>query len=171
MLTCIMGDMSVDEPRLILHANRMPMYTVPEAMGAVLKAMKTYADWLAKPPVKPIVLKNIDRNAAERLLNAAELPAELGEAQTRPLLQAYGIPLVKGGEAHTPQEAAKLAASIGFPAAMKIISPQLLHKSDAGGIVLNLKSESEVIEAYEKLFKDIAAKDRKSTRLNSSHRT
>lgn len=158
VLTCIMGDMSVDEPRLILHDNRMPMYTVPEAMGAVLKAMKTYADWLAKPPVKPIVLKNIDRSAAEKLLNAAELPAELGEAQTRPLLQAYGIPLVKGGEGHTPQEAAKLAASIGFPAAMKIISPQLLHKSDAGGIVLNLKSESEVTEAYEKLFKDIAAK-------------
>ncbi|NMC35145.1 MAG: acetate--CoA ligase family protein [Veillonellaceae bacterium] len=158
VLTCIMGDMSVDEPRLILHANRMPMYTVPEAMGAVLKGMKTYADWMAKPPVTPIVLKNIDRNAAEKLLNVSELPAELGEAQTRPLLQAYGIPLVKGGEAHTPQEAAKLAASIGFPAAMKIISPQLLHKSDAGGIVLNLKSESEVTEAYEKLFKDIAAK-------------
>jgi len=158
VLTCIMGDMSVDEPRLILHGNRMPMYTLPEAMGGVLKAMKTYADWLAKPPVKHQPLKNLDRAAAEKLLGLPGLPDELGEAQTRPLLQAYGIPLVKGGEAHTAQEAAKLAASVGFPVAMKIISPQLLHKSDAGGIVLNLKNESEVKAAYDKLFADIAAK-------------
>ena len=52
VLTCIMGDMSVAEPRLILHSNRMPMYTLPEAMGGVLKAMKTYADWLNKPMIK-----------------------------------------------------------------------------------------------------------------------
>ena len=65
---------------------------------------------------------------------------------------------MKGGEAHTPQEAARLASSIGFPVAMKIISPQLLHKSDAGGIVLNLKSEAEVAAAYEQLFSSIHAK-------------
>ena len=158
VLTCIMGDMSVDEPRLILHSNRMPMYTLPEAMGGVLKAMKTYADWLNKPMIKRSPLSGIDKAAAEKILHAPQTGKVLGEAQTRPLLEAYGIPLVKGGEAHTPQEAARLALSIGFPVAMKIISPQLLHKSDAGGIVLNLKSEAEVAAAYEQLFSSIHAK-------------
>jgi len=158
VLTCIMGDMSVDEPRLILHFNRMPMYTLPEAMGGVLKAMKTYADWLNKPMVKRAPLTGIDKGAAEKILHAPQTGKVLGEAQTRPLLEAYGIPLVKGGEAHTPQEAARIALSIGFPVAMKIISPQLLHKSDAGGIVLNLKSEAEVAAAYEQLFSSIHAK-------------
>lgn len=158
VLTCIMGDMSVAEPRLILHSNRMPMYTLPEAMGRVLKAMKTYADWTAKPVIENEPLSGIDRGAAEKILLAPDCPKVLGEAETRPLLEAYGIPLVRGGAAHSAPAAASLAAAIGFPVAMKIISPQLLHKSDAGGIVLNLKSEAEVAAAYEQLFSSIHAK-------------
>lgn len=158
VLTCILGDMSVAEPRLILHANRMPMYTLPEAMGGVLKAMKTYADWLNKPMIKRSPLSGINKEAAERILRMPQTGKILGEAETRPLLEAYGYPLVKGGEARSPQEAAKLAKGIGFPVAMKIISPQLLHKSEAGGIVLNLKSAEEVTAAYEQLFSSIRAK-------------
>jgi len=158
VLTCIMGDMSVAEPRLILHSNRMPMYTLPESMGGVLKAMKTYADWLNKPMIKRSPLSGYSKEAAERILRMQQSGKVLGEAQTRPLLEAYGIPLVKGGEARSPQEAAELAKRIGFPVAMKIISPQLLHKSEAGGIVLNLKTADEVLTAYEQLFSSIHAK-------------
>jgi acetyltransferase len=158
VLTCILGDMSVAEPRLILHANRMPMYTLPEAMGGVLKAMKTYADWLNKPMIKRSPLSGINKEAAERILGMPQTGKILGEAETRPLLEAYGIPLVKGGEARSPQEAAEVAKRIGFPVAMKIISPQLLHKSEAGGIVLNLKDADEVSAAYEQLFSSIRAK-------------
>jgi acetyltransferase len=158
VLTCILGDMSVAEPRLILHANRMPMYTLPEAMGGVLKAMKTYADWLSKPMIKRSPLSGINKEAAERILSMPQTGKILGEAETRPLLEAYGIPLVKGGEAHSPLEAAEVAKRIGFPVAMKIISPQLLHKSEAGGIVLNLRSADEVTAAYEQLFSSIRVK-------------
>ncbi len=155
VLTCIMGDMSVAEPRVILHSNRMPMYTLPEAMGQVLKAMKTYADWLAKPAVKAAAPKGIDAEAARKLLLAPQAGKVLGEAQTRPILQAYGIPLVKGGEAHSAAEAAALAERIGLPVALKIISPQLLHKSDSGGIRLGLKTAAEVSAAYEQMFSEI----------------
>ena len=158
VLTCIMGDMSVAEPRVILHSNRMPMYTLPEAMGQVLKAMKTYADWLAKPAVKAAALKGIDAEAARKLLLAPQAGKVLGEAQTRPILQAYGIPLVKGGEAHSAAEAAALAEQIGLPVALKIISPQLLHKSDSGGIRLGLKTAAEVSAAYEQMFSEIRAR-------------
>ena len=158
VLTCIMGDMSVAEPRLILHSNRMPMYTLPESMGSVLKAMKTYADWLKKPVVSAKPLTGIDRAAVEKLLDDPKTGSVLGEAETRPLLEAYGIPLVKGGEARSPQEAAEVASRVGFPVVMKIISPQLLHKSEAGGIVLNLKSADEVSAAYEQLFSSIREK-------------
>ncbi len=158
VLTCIMGDMSVAEPRLILHSNRMPMYTLPEAMGGVLKAMKTYGDWLNKPMIKRSPLSGYSPEAAERILRMPQSGKVLGEAQTRPLLEAYGIPLVKGGEARSAMEAAEVAKSVVFPVAMKIISPQLLHKSEAGGIVLNLKSGEEVSAAYEQLFSSIRAK-------------
>jgi acetyltransferase len=134
------------------------MYTLPEAMGQVLKAMKTYADWLAKPAVKAAALKGIDAEAARKLLLAPQAGKVLGEAQTRPILQAYGIPLVKGGEAHSAAEAAALAEQIGLPVALKIISPQLLHKSDSGGIRLGLKTAAEVSAAYEQMFSEIRAR-------------
>jgi len=82
----------------------------------------------------------------------------LGEAATRPLLEAYGIPVVHGGEAKTAKEAAAVAKAAGFPVVMKIVSPDILHKSDVGGIRLNLKSEGEVEAEFEKLMADIKAR-------------
>jgi len=64
---------------------------------------------------------------------------------------------VEGGFAGTARRAAEIADHIGFPVAMKIVSPQLLHKSDVGGIILNLEDSDAVQEAYERMMKEIGA--------------
>ncbi|KAF0109761.1 MAG: hypothetical protein FD147_2086 [Chloroflexi bacterium] len=158
VLTCIMGDMSVGEARLVLQGNRVPMYTFPESMGSVLSAMLRYDAWSKKPAFKPVALAAVDKSGAEKMLRGARQIKVLGEAETRPLLEAYGIPVIKGGMARNPVAAASLAEQIGFPVAMKIVSAQILHKSDVGGIRLNLANENEVMEAYERLFIDIQKK-------------
>jgi acetyltransferase len=158
VLSCIMGDVSVGAARQTLHANRVPMYAHPEAMGSVLKAMLAYAAWKQKPAEQTDTLKGIDTKVAERLLRTPGSADVLGEAETRPLLAAYGIPVVGGGMAKNPVEAAKIAEELGFPVVMKIVSPQILHKSDLGGIRLNLQDTSSVINAYEHMFSDIHAK-------------
>lgn len=158
VLTCIMGDMSVGEARLVLQGNRVPMYTFPESMGSVLSAMLRYDAWRKKPAFKPVALAAVDKSGAEKMLRGARQIKVLGEAETRPLLEAYGIPVIKGGMARNPVAAASLAEQIGFPVAMKIVSAQILHKSDVGGIRLNLANENEVMEAYERLFIDIQKK-------------
>lgn len=157
VLACLLGDISVGEARLVLHKNRIPMYTQPESLGVVLKAMLDYKAWLSCPAADPPKFSDIDRAAAARLLAEAAGKESLGEAETRPLLAAYGIPLVAGGFAATADEAAALAERIGYPVVMKIVSPQLLHKSDAGGIKLNLADGAEVVRAYEAMLAGVSA--------------
>lgn len=158
VLSCIMGDISVEGARQTLHSNRVPMYAYPESMGSVLKAMLAYAEWKCKPAPQIETLAGIDINAAQGCLRAPGTPSVLGEAETRPVLAAYGIPVVKGGMAASPEEAARLAADLGFPVVMKIVSPQILHKSDLGGIRLNLQDAQAVKTAYERMFSEIHTK-------------
>jgi acyl-CoA synthetase (NDP forming) len=77
-----------------------------------------------------------------KALQQAHPERQLSEAHTRPLFSAYGIPVVAGGCAHAMKR--RFARQLGFPVVLKIISPDLLHKSDVGGIVLNLADEAAV---------------------------
>jgi acetyltransferase len=78
----------------------------------------------------------------------------LGEAETRPVLEAYGLSLIAGGLAVETKQAVEMASDIGFPVAAKVVSPQILHKSDIGGIALNLDSA----DAVEKALSDMREK-------------
>ena len=157
VLACIIGDISVDEARLVLHGARIPMYTTAEAPAGVLKRMIEYRTWLEQPLDEKVTPGCIDRAAADGILIAAHGKQSLGEAYTRPLLASYGIPQVEGGFAGTARRAAEIADRIGYPVVMKIVSPQLLHKSDVGGIILNLEDSDAVLEAYERMMKEIGA--------------
>jgi acetate---CoA ligase (ADP-forming) len=156
VLACIMGDDTVDSARLILQGNGIPMYVYPETMGRVLNAMLQYKTWRANLKTDKIELGGVDKTKAAALLHTGH--QVLGEAATRPLLEAYGIPVIRGAEAKTAAEAAAVAAKVGFPVVMKIVSPDILHKSDVGGIRLNLKSEADVQAEFDKLMADIKVK-------------
>lgn len=152
VLACIQGDVSVKEARLVLHENRIPMYTQPESFGAVLKAMLDYREWTERPLPVTTVPAGIDRLAVENRLCSSGGRESLGEVDTRPILEAYGIPLVKGGFAANAEEAAALAEEIGSPVVMKIVSPELLHKSDVGGICLNLSGRDAIAGAFTEMM-------------------
>lgn len=156
VLACIMGDNSVDEARLILQGNRIPMFSYPETMGTVLQAMLTYRKW--KQEYSPVMMPesvNMKKKSAD--LMCANPAKVWGEAETRPLLEAYGIPLAAGRSARSAADAARAADETGYPVVMKIISPQLLHKSDAGGIRLNLHTAQEVESAFDEMMAAIHA--------------
>jgi acetyltransferase len=158
VLTCFMGEWSIEKARQHLHSHGIPMYVFPEIPGRVLGAMLQYARWLNQPPFETVPLHGIDRNAAAQILAQAADQTALGEAQTRPLFEAYSIPLVAGETAHSPQQAAEAARRLGFPVALKIISADILHKSDVGGIRLNLNDPQSVEIAYQDMLSGIAAR-------------
>ncbi|WP_245611539.1 acetate--CoA ligase family protein, partial [Methanolacinia paynteri] len=70
------------------------------------------------------------------------------------LLDGFGIPHPEYGLAHSGDEAAGIAEGLGFPVVMKVISPDIIHKSDAGGVVLDIGSAGEAREAYSRIIKN-----------------
>ncbi len=77
---------------------------------------------------------------------------ELGEAEARPILAAVGVPQPRAELARTAAEAGQMAAAIGFPVALKIVSADIFHKSEVGGIVLQLADETAVRNAFDAMM-------------------
>jgi acetyl-CoA synthetase (ADP-forming) len=77
------------------------------------------------------------------------------ETEAKAVCRDYGIPVTKSELATNEQEAARLAEKIGFPVVLKILSPDIIHKSDVGGVMINLKDEKEVRNAYQQIMKNV----------------
>jgi acetyl coenzyme A synthetase (ADP forming)-like protein len=91
-----------------------------------------------------------DKDAVRKILDQAKAAGReaLTAPEARGVCEAYGITIPKEGVATSADEAAKLAAGIGFPVVMKIVSPQILHKTEAGGVIVGVKSSEQAKEAY-----------------------
>jgi acetyl coenzyme A synthetase (ADP forming)-like protein len=92
----------------------------------------------------------VDKSAVRKVLDAAREAGRsaLTAPEARTLCEAYGIPVPKEAVAATAADAARIAAGIGFPVVMKIVSPQILHKTEAGGVVVGVKSAAEAQAAF-----------------------
>ncbi|HEY6619863.1 MAG TPA: acetate--CoA ligase family protein, partial [Steroidobacteraceae bacterium] len=105
-----------------------------------------------------------DKNAVRKILDQAK--ASRREALTAPeargVCEAYGITIPKEGVATSADEAAKLASGIGFPVVMKIVSPQILHKTEAGGVIVGVKSAEAAKEAYSTIIGNAKKYDAKA---------
>jgi acetyl coenzyme A synthetase (ADP forming)-like protein len=91
-----------------------------------------------------------DKNAVRKILDQARAAkrAALTAPEARGVCEAYGITIPMEGVAKSAEEAVKLASDIGFPVVMKIVSPQILHKTDAGGVIVGVKSAEAAKDAY-----------------------
>lgn len=83
---------------------------------------------------------------------------KLLEHEAFEVIRAYGIPAPETALAKTPEEAVALAEKIGYPLVLKIVSPDISHKSDVGGVILNVKSKEEVVEAFNKIHENVSRK-------------
>jgi len=79
----------------------------------------------------------------------------LTEAEAKEFLSNYGIPMAKSGIAHSEQEAGEISSKIGFPVVMKILSPDIIHKTDVGGVILNVCDETEAKKAYLQIMQNV----------------
>jgi len=156
VLACMVGEKSLDEARMVLHQNKVPMTIFPEVPGQVLGAMARYKSWKDKLKSEAFSFSDINRSEVTRALSWIN-KAALGEADTRPILDAYGMALVPGGFAEDFEQAAAIAGEIGYPVALKVVSEQILHKSDMGGIALNIDSDSALKNAIEAMKEKITA--------------
>jgi acetyltransferase len=158
ILTSFMGHKEVEEANRIFTENSIPTYPTPEQAVATYMYMYQYERNLellyetpeelpvdSAPPKRPLTV--IMRKAAK------ENRETLTEMEAKQLLEYYDIPIVKTSVAKTADEAAFSASQIGYPVVLKILSPQIVHKTDAGGVVLNINSEAELREAFDNIIR------------------
>ena len=156
LLTCLMGERSTLESEQWLNMAGVPVFAYPDEAGRVLKGMQQYKQVLSKPPFKPIEAKNIDHNKMAAALALANGARAVGEYETRIMLEAYGIRNVPGDLAMDVDEALMIADKSGYPVVMKIVSEDILHKSDSGGIALNILNPEQLRVEYDAMLARIA---------------
>jgi acetate---CoA ligase (ADP-forming) len=153
VLAVFMGGEDVKPARDLMIQRRLPDYRSPEKAVYVLKSMCDYAEWLQRP-ARVLTPLAADRDTVGEIIAQYRKrgQTQIGEADAKRIFAAYGIATPRGGMADSAKAAAALAKTIGYPLAMKIVSPDVIHKSDAGGVALNLKTAAEVRTAYEKMI-------------------
>lgn len=153
VLGCFMGEKSTGPGVQILNEYAVPNYPVPERAVAALRAMMRYRTWLERPPQK---IEPFDLDRARIAKTLAQVRDEgrttIGDAEAREILKASGIRIPKSALATTPEEAVAYSDQIGYPVAIKIASPDILHKTDIGGVKLGLRNAADVRDAFDLLL-------------------
>lgn len=152
VLTCFMGEANTLAGERILTAYKVPNYRVPERAVAALKAMADQREWqqVAMPEFE---IFGADQDRVHRIFEKvrAEGRLQIGDAEARTILEAYGIPIPGSRLCKTTEEAVSFAEEVGYPVVMKIASPDILHKTDIGGVRLNVGSASDVRDSFDLL--------------------
>ncbi|MBF0477283.1 MAG: acetate--CoA ligase family protein [Deltaproteobacteria bacterium] len=149
VVTCLMGRKRVEAGRKLLLDAGVPSYNYPESAINSLNAMYRHRQWLDRPERVYPTLPG-DKSAVQRVFDEVTVTGrnDLIEAEARGVLQAYGFRVPEVVLAKTSDEAVAAAERIGYPVVMKIVSPQVLHKSDLGGVALGLADKSQVADAF-----------------------
>ncbi len=149
ILTSFMGKKSIESGSKILMKYHVPNYSYPEQAVSALHAMYQYQVWTKRPEkIYPSfgVVKDKAGDIFKRV--KGENREQLRDSEVYDILHAYGFSQPKSLMARTSEEAVAAAKGIGYPVVMKIISPQILHKSDIGGVKVNINSKKEVENAF-----------------------
>jgi acetyltransferase len=149
ILCSFIGGKQVEKGVKYLNKHGIPNYLCPEDAVAALEKMWQRQHWLSKPlPVYPQI--QADRSHTRYLLEVIKREGRfhLTEGEAKDALRAYGFNLPKTEVARTKEEVAEVAKNIGFPVVLKVVSPDISHKTDVGGVILNLNGPQAVKEAF-----------------------
>jgi acetyl coenzyme A synthetase (ADP forming)-like protein len=150
VLGCFMGEVRIKSGIDILAAHGIPNYPFPERAANAFKAMSDYRSIKTRPiPEYPHF--TVDTSVVSNAFNQARSEGRLtiGDAESRAILQAYGLRIPRSEIAETPDQASIIAGKIGYPVVLKIASPDILHKTDIGGVKVGLQNSDDVRDAFE----------------------
>ncbi|UCD93798.1 MAG: acetate--CoA ligase family protein [Candidatus Zixiibacteriota bacterium] len=165
VLACFMGTEEGSDAVNFLKQNRIPVYQFPEAIAKTLYLIDSYRQWLERPLGK-FRSFSVNRAAAQKILEGALETSEgaiIGE-KALDVLAAYGIPVTKNEIVSSEKDAVSAAERIGFPVVLKVNTPVILHKTEIGGVKVDLRTPREVKTAFASLKKKITASKRGTAR-------
>lgn len=163
VLACWMGAEDIFEGQKVLERNNIPVYQTPEDAVKAFMVMYNYSRNLQvlheTPSHIPSQFKP-NKEANKKLIQSVldDNRTVMTEYEAKQFLGNYQIPVIKNGLATNENEAVKMAEEIGYPLVMKIASPDILHKTDVGGVKLNIMDKEEAKKAYNRIMESSRAK-------------
>ncbi len=160
IFTCWMGEPAVASSHAAFRENNIPSYRTPEAAVRAFAAVALYRDsqqQLLQVP-EPLTRQSPpDVDSAKLIIESVldERRKVLTLAESKALLSAFNVPVIKSIPAHSAADAVLLATEIGLPVAMKILSPDITHKTDVGGVQLGITTAREVRSTYQKMIEAV----------------
>ncbi|MBW1641798.1 MAG: acetate--CoA ligase family protein [Deltaproteobacteria bacterium] len=153
VLCCFMGIFDVSEGVKYLQEHGIPVYRFPENAAKAFGALYCYSQWLNRHILPPFDLKH-DKTKADKVIQRylKEGKYYIGELDGLDILKCYGFSVLPTHLAKNENEAADIADNIKYPVVLKIVSPQIIHKSDAGGVVAGIKNKEEIKKAYNQII-------------------
>jgi acetyltransferase len=154
VVVALMGERLIQEAVEHFRAAHVPEYRFPERAASALAILAERAEFLQREREQPVRICDADTRPIRAMLRSAEANKPSGKngilapQATQHLLETYGIPAIPTGLARSPQEAVEVARRFGLPVALKVAAGHITHKSDVGGVALNLNSEQAVIRAF-----------------------
>lgn len=150
MVAVSMGGLALSRSRARLTAANVPDYTSPKRAVGALRAMCEYGAW-RRMPDRVIVRSPVNRRRVQRIFSRYRRMGRthVGEVDAKEILNAYAFTVPRGQFARSAEEALDAANRIGFPVALKLVSPDILHKSHVGGVKLDLTNLEAVRDAYD----------------------
>jgi len=155
VIACFIGGKEVNKFPVVFRKYSLPQYNYPLSAVRALSQMLNYKHWqeekLAPSAVNQFSGSEQARNSAAQFLAAANLTENIA----REILMPFDFPLHQAKMVKTADEAVAFAQSIGYPVALKIVSPQIIHKSDVGGVKVDIKNNEDLKQAIEAMNKKV----------------
>jgi len=150
LLTAFMGGEAVEGAKVTLMAAGIPNYPSPDRAMSSLRAMCDYAEWRRRP-ARIVTRFPVNRRRVDRVLqiHARGGQSQIAEIEAKEILRAYEFNVLDGHLARTADEAVEIAERLGYPVVLKISSPDIIHKSDFGGVRINLANAEQVRDAFD----------------------
>ncbi len=150
VMTCFMGAKTIENGSKILRENDIPQYPVPERAARAMLEMVKYSAYKSRP-LRIIERFAVNKNPVIKIIKSyrSRNLLEIGEFDSKTILKSYGLNVPEGHFVATALDAVNSATEMDYPVAMKISSPDILHKSDVGGVRVGLENSSEVEDAFD----------------------
>ncbi|MCK9265958.1 acetate--CoA ligase family protein [bacterium] len=153
VLGCFMGGHRIEEGIQVLMKNGVPNYLFPERAISSLKSMYDYYRWKESDKGNTVDFK-VDKQTVSQIINKVKEKGEttMGDIEGRAILDAYGINTVKSFVVKDVGECKSVIAKTGLPVVMKLVSPDILHKTEAGGVKVGVKTEAEAEQVFQEII-------------------
>jgi acetyl coenzyme A synthetase (ADP forming)-like protein len=157
VLACLMAVTDARPAIEILEEANIPHYSFPERAARALAAMARYREWVHRPRTEYRVFTDVQIEQARETIAHAKRQGRslLLEPEAHDVLKAYGFPVLQYRFAKSEDEALQAAREIGYPVVLKIVSPDIAHKVDVGGVKLDIHSDAELRENYRQMLADV----------------